>query len=710
MFNGPYMIMDVQHSIQQGNFQTSFTGVRQGIYDLPAIDNFLQSINQSLLTRLEEALKIKQNDFTVTGTSNEVKTTQVVQKANNTLDTTNSCVSNLNPTYATARFQSANAVSTDPTPKEFADALKRLLPNSPELQIIIYCISYVRTFQPSSNTKVGKFVGWNHNLGTISLTENWGASSADFNQSYTCVNVKTNDSTSSSQPNAQFSSLDKYINFMQGRLSNNVNRILDIGLTKYYVCFWPKNNVDPAYYDSNIGNYATLKETFYKALDSAVEAELINVEKSKDLKGTIKKTDSKGKTPSVTPTPTPLPKSAAQTCPPPSMTSFSPLSGNTGTIIQINGRNLSSVTGVTFVGQTLQVQPQLVVVKVLSKDITYLNDQTLRLSIPKLGTGNFIVPAKVTVINESGSFSLPTSFTYDPAIVASTASSPGAYQNPTKANNILPSSATTGTTVTTTNPNLQNTAPSPLVVTEKSSTELGNGILTVKVNTEPGVGVWKIGDQPRYSYRVDVLEIGPNNTVKRSTPSQGINQPLVGFVSADGQTFSITRQAFIDESFEDDIEMENGNRLEISTTINLYARPADKVKYPQDFSRDYNFRIVVPSTGNTVQPEGSLIFIQRSDDVDLPNFLGKEYYNIKRPDGGYITYKFTCPRCTITKVEVVKSKEQTSVQNITITNTPDTKYTNVINVSSSGLFELTVTYKNADVPATFTARSSSFTL
>ena len=710
MFNGPYMIMDVQHSIQQGNFQTSFTGVRQGIYDLPAIDSFLQSINQSLLTRLEEALKIKQNDFTVTGTSNEVKTTQVVQKASNTLDTTNSCVSNLNPTYATARFQSANAVSTDPTPKEFADALKRLLPNSPELQVIIYCISYVRTFQPSSNTKVGKFVGWNHNLGTISLKEDWGASSADFNQSYTCVNVKTNDSTSSSQPNAQFSSLDKYINFMQGRLSNNVGRILDIGLSKYYVCFWPKNNVDPAYYDSNIGNYATLKETFYKALDSAVEAGLSSVENSKDLKSTIKKTDSKGKTPSVTPTPTPLPKPAAQTCPPPLMTSFSPLSGNTGTIIQINGRNLSSVTGVTFVGQTLQVQPQLVVVKVLSKDITYLNDQTLRLSVPKLGTGNFIVPAKVTAINESGSFSLPTSFTYDPAIVASTASSPGAYQNQTNATIVQPSSATTGTTVSTTNPNLQNTAPSPLVLTEKSSSELGNGILTVKVNTEPGVGVWRIDSQPRYDYRVDVVEIGPNNTVKRSTPSQGTNQALVGFVSADGQTFSITRQAFIDAAFEDDIEMENGNRIEISTTIQLYARPADKVKYPQDFPRDYNFRIVVPSTGNTIQPEGSLIFIQRSEDIDLPNVSGKEYYNIKRPDGGYITYKFTCPRCVISKVEVVKAKEQTSAQNITITNTPDTKYTNVINVSSLGLFELAVTYKNADVPATFIARSSSFTL
>ena len=156
--------------------------------------------------------------------------------------------------------------------------------------------------------------------------------------------------------------------------------------------------------------------------------------------------------------------------------------------------------------------------------------------------------------------------------------------------------------------------------------------------------------------------------------------------------------------------MENGNRVEISTTISLYARPADKQKYPQDFIRDYNFRIVVPSTGNTVQPEGSLVFIQRSDEDVLPNVSGKEYYNIKRPDGGYITYRFTCPRCVISKVQVVNSKEQTSAQNITITNTPDTKYTNLINVNSSGLFELQVSYNNADVPGTFIAKSGSFTL
>jgi hypothetical protein len=347
-------------------------------------------------------------------------------------------------------------------------------------------------------------------------------------------------------------------------------------------------------------------------------------------------------------------------------------------------------------------------VEVPSKDITVFSGSTVRFIVPKILNGETNLNGRIEVKTDNGSFTGSTLFNYNPALKGVSSLSPGGATD-TPVTQTAPSTPSPNN-LTGTNANLQDTAPSPLIQTEKTSSELGNGILTVKVNTEPGVGVWKIDNAPRYNYRVDVIEIGPNNTVKRSTPSQGTNQTIEGFVSADGQTFSITRDEFIKEAFEQDIEMEEGNRMEISTTIELYARPDDREKYPQDFIRDYNFRIVVPSTGNTVQPEGSLVFIQRSEDVDLPNYNGKEYYNIKIPDGGYITYRFTCPRCVITKVEVVKSNEQTSVQNITITNTPDTKYTNVIDVKNSGRFVLSVTYNNADVPGTFTAKSEPFTL
>jgi hypothetical protein len=170
MFNGPYMIQDVQHSIQAGNFQTTFTGVRQGIFDLPAIDSFLQSINQNLITKLEELIKVNKESITVTGTTNAVKSNIIPQKADNALDTTNACKSNVLKTFADAGFgDSVVGTLTEKTPKELADVLIKEIPNSEELQIIIYCLSYMRSFQITSKSKLGAFNGWNNNLATISL-------------------------------------------------------------------------------------------------------------------------------------------------------------------------------------------------------------------------------------------------------------------------------------------------------------------------------------------------------------------------------------------------------------------------------------------------------------------------------------------------------------------------------------------------------------
>jgi hypothetical protein len=682
MFNGPYMIMDVQHSIQQGNFQTSFTGVRQGIFDLPAIDSFLQSINQNLLTKLEEALKIKQNDFTVTGTTNEIKTTQVVQKADNSLDTTNSCVSNLNPVYATAKFQSINGTSTQVQPQVFADALKRLIPNSPTLRTIIYCISYVRTFQAASSTDVGSFNGWNNNLGTISLNLEWGASSSDFQQSYSCINIKTNAASSSSQPMAQFTSLDKYINFMMGRLNNNVDRILEMGLAKYYVCYWPKNSVDPAYYDSHIGDYAVVKNTLHKGLDSAVHLGLATTDSSKELKSTMKKTESKGKTPGVTPTPTPLPKLAGQTCPPPTITSFSPLSGNTGTILQINGRNLSSMSAVTFNGT---IQSQGINIKVLGKDITYLNDETLRLSIPKFGTGTVVVPSKITVNSENGSFTSPTIFTFDPAINPSTASSPGGYNG----NNQTPSPSPTAKQDTS-NTNPQNTQP----VTLLSQTEdVVPGEITSKltVSVNPAAGVWTLQSAADMSISIfDKSTAEPASRVVSTTVSDYFKDNVFTITYNDIANIIINKPI---EPFKT-TPIKDGQIVKIQFT--LYAIAADKVKNPQPTKQSFNFNFT--RSGNSVatakpkfaEKPLSITLIGESDVIQGN---GTEYFNIKKPGGGYICYKFNAPQFDDSKcgyktiIDLNGYPVSASyIQGINY------NYTYVYTINSKGTFKLSIEY------------------
>ena len=594
MFNGPYMITDVSHSIQPGSFQTIFNGIRQGIFDLPAIDSFLQSINQNLLTKLEELLKINKEQVTVSGTTNTIKSSQLQQKADNTLDTTNSCSSKvILPEYTNANpaYTAVNGTLTKVTPNDLAAVLKRLLPNNPDLQSIIYCISYLRTFQKDANTEVGTFNGWNNNLSTVSLDMSYGGQISQLEKTYSCINLKSNPSTSSSQPVAHFKTLDDYVNFMSGRLRQRVPQILDIGLAKYYVCFWPKSNISPEYYDSHIGEFKRTKETFYKALKSAVEAGLTNVDKSVELKNAIKKTEEKGKTPGVTPTPTALPVLLGLTCPPPLITSFSPLLGNTGTIMQINGRNLSSVSAVTFTSQVTSVQPQQIFNKVLEKDITFLNDGTIRLSIPQLGTGTQKTNVKVTVVGEYGPYSPLSLFTYDPAINPSESSSPGGFAGNNQTTS--PTTITSQPSIATINTNPQNNGGVTLIptydflpfttqVNEKKVNEL---IVQVNPSFEPGIIDSKV------TMNVSVFDITVENNVVKRTSAYTTSSEIFGYVMNNNFkiTYSDVANLLINQPIEPFKSRPLKNNQSVTILFVVTAKAINLVKYPKPTVQSFNF-------------------------------------------------------------------------------------------------------------------------
>lgn len=52
MFSGPYLIIDVNHSISPNSMQTTFTGVRVGIPSLPKVTDLLAKLKDSLLSTL----------------------------------------------------------------------------------------------------------------------------------------------------------------------------------------------------------------------------------------------------------------------------------------------------------------------------------------------------------------------------------------------------------------------------------------------------------------------------------------------------------------------------------------------------------------------------------------------------------------------------------------------------------------------------------
>lgn len=363
MFYGPYMITEVTHSIQTGSFQTSFKGIRQSMYDLPAIDNLLQQINRNLLTKIEEAFKTRKDTPKTTPITDQQQANNLAQTSQNTIAEQNSCLAKLDPAYSDRQFVSKETIRTTLTPQEFANKLKQRFTDETMI-LSIYCMCYVRTFQKDGNSKIGKFYGYDNNYITLPLTKNYGDVGFNiFNRTYSCVNTKPNNS----EPIANFETIDDFLSFMESKLSQNLKRILAQGLLQYYVCGW--NGVNQEYFTQNPSEFTTLLENFKAGYNSALEVGIVTKDEADNLG--LKDKESNQKSPTQTPTPSPNPPQPGQVCPPPIISDFFPLSGTTGKIIQLNGKNLLSTTGITVNN-----------VQVLYSSIVIFNDNTLRFSVP----------------------------------------------------------------------------------------------------------------------------------------------------------------------------------------------------------------------------------------------------------------------------------------------------------------------------------------
>jgi hypothetical protein len=264
----------------------------------------------------------------------------VSQVADNTAAAQNSCGSNLALAYETwGDVQSSVTVSL--TQSEFVTELQKKTLDT-RLQVLIYCICYAKTFRD------GKFYGYNNNYANITLTTDYGASGNYFSaKKYSCVNISNSTGQPTSQPVANFDNIGKFFDFMIARLSPQVDRVYNsttgLGLPKFYVCYWPVSNVSEDYYNSHPNEYTTLNSTLDKAFKSAGDAGL-DVTSTGQLKTQSKKPQTQTSTPNNLNTTT----TVTTPCSPPTITSFTPLTGVSRTILYITGNNLDEVTGVTI--------------------------------------------------------------------------------------------------------------------------------------------------------------------------------------------------------------------------------------------------------------------------------------------------------------------------------------------------------------------------
>ena len=539
MFNGPYMILDVTHTITPGSFQTSFTGIRQGIYDLPAIDNYLQSINQNLLTKIEALLLIKKDDVTAKAITDIAKAAQVVQSGNNTKAAPNACVNNLTAPYLTWA-KTETATQTSLTPKQFADALKTKLPNNPTLQILIFMISYARTFQKN------KFEGYNHNYGTIELTYDYGTTASYFIAGQcSCVDIKNSTTkTNNAQPIANFESVDKYIDFMSSRLGPNVDRITDgvngIGITKYYVCYWPKKNIEESYYDSHLSEFTELDKTFQSAFKLAGGDAGLNIEATNIVKNTDK--DARQKTKNKLAGKVAIPNNlnvtvvTDPTCLPPVIKTFTPNTGRDNTIVRINGEFLGTTFQVMFGTETVQL-----------RNIEIIDDFNINVIVPKINTE---IPKNINIIvyTKNGNVTSTTNFIYNPQ-------------------QTLPSLSTD-----------VNSNPSPITLVSVPST---GGLKVVVANN---VGDWIIYSYPEYIYKITKDSVGPNNTVQSTTEMESKGSTVINSPSyVVNNQFNITDSQFLLNVLGLSVEKINSLKgADVNVTFSVKAIPVDRVKNPQD--------------------------------------------------------------------------------------------------------------------------------
>ena len=310
MFNGSYLITEVNHTISPGVFQTSFVGTRQRIFAAPRINNYLISLNQNLLQKLEDKLKITQTAPTTAAT------TETSKKSN---AAPNSCVGSLNKKYEKG-FEAINSTSTKTTTLDLFSNIYKNRPASRSdrqqktLTFAAFAFAYVMSYENSA------IQGYNNNYGNVDLGQDWGgAGTNNFLKTYCCVNIGT-DRGSKPKPFANFASIDNFSKLMLSRLDVNFDQIKEFypgtilptadALYNYFKAAWPKNRTLPKELEDFEKNQG--KEVRAKFDKAVLEIRALAPQLNIDLAVSTPSPSSSQNVPNVTPTPTPSPAAVNQ--------------------------------------------------------------------------------------------------------------------------------------------------------------------------------------------------------------------------------------------------------------------------------------------------------------------------------------------------------------------------------------------------------------
>ena len=87
MFNGPYLITSVSHSISPNNIETSFEGIRVPIPKMPTIDDLVQRVNDKLFDIAEQNIRDFQEETSLDGREATAKQLELGEDKTGFIDT-----------------------------------------------------------------------------------------------------------------------------------------------------------------------------------------------------------------------------------------------------------------------------------------------------------------------------------------------------------------------------------------------------------------------------------------------------------------------------------------------------------------------------------------------------------------------------------------------------------------------------------------------
>jgi hypothetical protein len=271
LFSGPYMITSVKHRISENGFDTIFEGIRQPFYSLPKIENFIQSLNEKILTSIQE--QIQENE------------TKKASDPNNIISEKNKVMSNINAEQTLTANQDCNSAITEfyrgftlvespsKTKVTFGQMKNTIIEKlgqygyTTQLQqysVILFTFLYV-----DSSTQQG-FESYENNYSTIDLKQYYGDAFFEYiNRKYYCVNRGTN----INDPIVSFIDLNKFLDFVISKVAGLLSREVTAGsqaneLAEAYVRYYPTTKNLNIWTDLTQEDKNILIEKFQRALNT----------------------------------------------------------------------------------------------------------------------------------------------------------------------------------------------------------------------------------------------------------------------------------------------------------------------------------------------------------------------------------------------------------------------------------------------------------